>query len=146
MLIGGLTGWNVALQQEHDASEHAAARYRDAATALLAPQARHIALTTSGGELAAVLVLSPPTVQLVTASLAVNDRAHIYVLWAQQLPTGTLVPVGTVNVRTSGPTTVPVGRLIDDLADYRGYAISIEPGHRPPARPSTIIARQRASS
>lgn len=85
VLIGGLLGWNVVLQDQRAEMGEASQRLTAAVQAVETAPAQTVPLRAPDGTVAAVAVLQRDRVSLVVEGLGANDPASsIYVLWGQR--------------------------------------------------------------
>lgn len=121
-----------ALASDYDAALTAFARGGSATT---------VPLSDNSGRPIATVVARAHNVSIVTRGVKSNSASTSYVLWGMQKRNGTPVALGDFDVSNGTVQTVQVA------ADSRGaysslqmFGLSIEPGHTPPPKPSTIIA------
>lgn len=85
VLVGGLLGWNVVLQNQRAEMGEASQRLTAAVQAVETAPAQTVPLRAPDGTVAAVAVLQRDRVSLVVEGLGANDPASsIYVLWGQR--------------------------------------------------------------
>ncbi len=126
------------------ASEHLP---RPAATCARAASCHQIALTAPGtATTTARVIVRDRAVWVVPAGLRPDDRARqVYVLW--QITTGRkAVAVGTFDVRANAGGAVRIGSLPVGYQQTRAFAVSLEPGRKAPAAPSSPVAAGLVSS
>ncbi|RBY76707.1 anti-sigma factor [Geodermatophilus sp. TF02-6] len=144
--ILALGTWNVLLSSARDDAQATAARQQELVNALLTPGHAAIApLSGNDGTPLATVIARNGQVQVVTHGLRPNDTSEqTYVVWgtAEGLP----VPLGTFDVVSSRMDLRTVGSASTGLDDYTGYAVSLEPGRRMPARPTEIVADGEVTS
>ncbi len=121
-----------ALASDLDAALSAVARGGSATT---------VPLSDNSGRTIATVVARAHDVSIVTRGVKSNSASTSYVLWGMVKRNGTPVALGDFNVSNGTVQTVQVA------ADARGaysslqmFGLSIEPGHTPPPKPSTILA------
>ncbi|MEP6853701.1 MAG: anti-sigma factor [bacterium] len=130
----------LAVSSRNHQADLAGAR-EQAITSLLSGSGQVVPLRTDGGKTVAAVVARRDTVSVVSSNIPVNAADKTYVLWGIAGPGKDPVALGVFDVRKSGLQTAKVG------ADSRGgytrfptFAVSREPGHSPPAKPSVVVA------
>lgn len=121
-----------ALASDYDTAISAFARGGSATT---------VPLSDNSGHTIATVVARAHNVSIVTRGVKSNSASTSYVLWGMAKRNGTPVALGDFDVSNGTVQTVQVA------ADARGaysslqmFGLSIEPGHTPPPKPSTILA------
>jgi hypothetical protein len=145
--IVGLGIWNVSLSTSRDRAVETAARQEAVVEELLQPGARVVARMDDGSGPVATVVVRGGDVQVVSQALAVNDDTEeTYVLWG--LRDGGAAPeaVGTFDVVRSRLDVHAVVSASTGSDAYDAYAVSLEPGRRPPATPSEVLASGQVTS
>ena len=136
----GLGAWNVVLDDARDQAVASAEEQAQIVDSLLEPGTATVAPLSSDGERVATVVARDAQVQVVTQGLDPNDReSQTYVVWGMTDDEDP-VALGTFDVVRSQIDVRTVGSTSTGLDDYRGYAISIEPGREAPASPSEVVA------
>jgi hypothetical protein len=102
--------------------------------------ARVVSLRTDGGSTVATVVAHKDSVAVVPDGIAANSKTTSYVLWGIATATSAPVALGVFDVGPSGQQATQVGSDSRGYAGFTTFAISHEPGHTPPASPSTIVA------
>jgi Anti-sigma-K factor rskA len=144
--ILALGTWNVMLSEARTTAETAARQQSEVVDKVLQPgQATIARLADDGGHEVATVVARPEVVQVVTDGLAVNDRTRfVYVVWGMR--DSNPVPLGTFDVLRSRMDVRTVGSDEAGPDGYPGYAISLEPGHQAPEKPSDVVAQGQVTS
>ena len=142
----GLGVWNVALSSDRDQAEEVAAEQLAVVQELLRPGARVVAqLSDDDGRPVATVVTLDGDVRVVSQGLPVNDAtAETWVLWG--VGDGAPVPLGTFDVDRSGLGVHAVLSPPAGVGSFAQYAVSLEPGGRPPAEPSEVVAIGQVTS
>ncbi|MDQ6938294.1 MAG: anti-sigma factor [Actinomycetota bacterium] len=116
-------------------------RRQQAIDTLMGAPGQVVPLRTDGGQTVGTVVARRDTVSVVSDHIPVNARSNTYVLWGIAGTGKSPVALGVFDVRQTGLQTARVA------ADSRGgytkfatFAVSREPGHTPPAKPSVIVA------
>jgi hypothetical protein len=145
-VVIGLGVWNVVLSTSRQQAEQTAAEQQHVIDALLAPgQATVAPLSDPGGHRVATVVARPGRLQVVTSGLRVNDEAATtYVVWGMRQ--GSPVALGTFDVVEPRLDVRAVGSDHPGLDGFSGYAISLEPGRKAPAKPTQIVANGQVTS
>ncbi len=143
--ILALGTWNVVLGTARDEARTAAAEQSEVLDALLQPGRAAIAPLVDDGRPVATVVARDGRLDVVTQGLRVNDRSlTTYVVWGM---TGDgPVALGTFDVETPQTAVETIGSTATGLDDYDVYAISLEPGRRAPAEPSSVVANGQVTS
>jgi hypothetical protein len=102
--------------------------------------ARVVALRTDGGSTVATVVAHKDSVAVVPNGIEANSKTTSYVLWGIASATSAPVALGVFDVAGGGEQATQVGSDSRGYAGFTTFAISHEPGHTPPASPSTIVA------
>lgn len=107
--------------------------------------ARVVALDDNLGDDIATVVARPDSISVLAQTMKANPASSSYVLWGIKTMGSDPIALGVFDVRGDKVQATQVA------ADSRGqytefttYAVSQEPGHTPPAKPSTILARSSA--
>jgi anti-sigma-K factor RskA len=103
-----------------------------------------ISLLDPDGTPLAVLLAGPEQLTLVPVDLPANRvENQEYVLWG--LGSGAPVALDAFDVAADAPIVHTVGSVPHAEA-FTAYAVSLEPGHTPPAAPSDVMARGQVAS
>jgi hypothetical protein len=109
---------------------------------LLAPGARTVTLTASGGAAntaVAKAVVANQGIYLVADGLPANNAdKSVYVLWAANAQ-GVPSPVATFDVHGTSPVALKTTDVPVKASDISGVAVSIEPGRTAPAKPTDVV-------
>ena len=145
-VVVGLGIWNVVLSTSRQQAEQTAAEQQHLVDSLLVPgQATIAPLSNSDGHRVATVVARPGQIQVVTSGLDVNDETSTtYVVWGTSK--GAPVPLGTFDVVQPRLDLRTVGSDHTGLDGFSGYAISLEPGRKAPAKPTRIVANGQVTS
>jgi anti-sigma-K factor RskA len=138
LAIGGLTARTVQLQQQRDTVTAEAQTMTELVSQLARPGVPHAVLAGANGAAAAAVFDVDGQRQMYMIGMPANPADHTYVLWGVD---GNAAPValGAFDVAGSGTEMRTLGPVGQD--DFTQYAISVEPGHTPPAAPSTVVAK-----
>lgn len=138
--VVGLGVWNVRLDAARDAAEaRAGAQQEVVATLLEEGPATLVPVTDDDGRPVATVLRRDEAAQLVTHGLPANDRdENVYVLWG--LTADGPEALGGFDVAGPEPALQPVIAEAPS-GTWTGYAISLEPGRRPPPEPTDVVAR-----
>ncbi len=135
--VAGLAGYTADLHRRLDvelARAHASTLLIDQ---LGLPGARSSTLRTDDGRAVAIVVTSVAGQTLLVTGLPRDDAARsTYVVWG--IGTAAPQPVGTFDVADTDPGLRAMGA--PPARPFLGYAISLEPGRRPPAGPTHVVA------
>lgn len=140
LAVGGLAVRTTQLEQQSEALTAQAQSIADLMGQLDRPGVRHAMLAdvSTGATTAAVVVVDGKR-QVYVVSLPDNSKDNTYVLWG--LRTGAdPAPLGPFEV-TSGDKGVHTVGGVNGTDGFTDYAISIEPGHTAPAKPTTVVAK-----
>jgi Anti-sigma-K factor rskA len=145
-LVVGLGVWNVVLSTSRQQAEETAAQQQHIVDSLLAPgQATIAPLADRDGHRVATVVARHGQIQVVTSGLDVNNEASTtYVVWGMRQAAP--VPLGTFDVVRPRLDLRTVGSSRTGLDGFSGYAISLEPGRKAPAKPTRIVANGQVTS
>jgi anti-sigma-K factor RskA len=145
-LVVGLGVWNVVLSTSRQQAEQTALQQQHIVDSLLAPgQATIASLSDHDGHRVATVVARHGRIQVVTSGLEVNDEASTtYVVWGMRQASP--VPLGTFDVVRPRLDLRTVGSDRTGLDGFSGYAISLEPGRKAPAKPTRIVANGQVTS
>lgn len=106
---------------------------------------RIISLDDNLGDDVATVIARSDSISVVAQTMKANPASSSYVLWGIKTMGSDPIALGVFDVRGDKVQATQVA------ADSRGqytefttYAVSQEPGHTPPAKPSTIVARSAA--
>lgn len=140
----GLGARVVQLDSERDQLADRAAELSEAMNRAADPEARRISLLDSAGTPLAVLLAGPEQLTLVPIELSANRaESQEYVLWG--LGSGAPVALGAFDVAADAPRVHTVGS-VPQAGAFTAYAVSLEPGQRPPAAPSDVMASGQVES
>jgi anti-sigma-K factor RskA len=144
--VVGLGIWNISLSTARDRAVETAAEQQAVVEEILRPGAQVVAqMSDETGPVAAVVV-QDGDVQVVSQALAVNDETEeTYVLWGVREGTDPEA-VGTFDVARSRLDVNAVGSAPTGSDAYDGYAVSLERGRQPPAKPSEVLASGQVTS
>ncbi|MCW2529907.1 MAG: uncharacterized protein JWM76_4767 [Pseudonocardiales bacterium] len=129
-----------AVHSRNDQRSVAAGRAQVIAAFTSGGSAQVVALRTDGGSMVATVVAHKDSVAVVPAGMEANSKSTSYVLWGIASATSAPVALGVFDVDGAGEQATQVGSDSRGYAGFTTFAISHEPGHTPPASPSTIIA------
>jgi anti-sigma-K factor RskA len=143
--VVGLGIWNVSLSTARDRAVETAAEQQAVVEELLQPGAEVVARMDDASGPVATVVVRDGDVHVVSQALAVNDDAKTYVLWGLR---GSSAPeaVGTFDVVSSRLDVNDVESAGSGSDAYDAYAVSLEPGRRPPPAPSKVLAKGQVTS
>jgi anti-sigma-K factor RskA len=143
--VVGLGIWNVSLSTARDRAVETAAEQQAVVEELLQPGAEVVARMDDASGPVATVVVRDGDVHVVSQALAVNDDAETYVLWGLR---GGSDPkaIGTFDVVSSRLDVNDVKSAGTGSDAFDGYAVSIEPGRRPPPAPSRVLASGQVTS
>jgi anti-sigma-K factor RskA len=144
--VVGLGIWNVAIDSDRDRAVAAAAEQSALLEELLQPGSQVVAQLDQDGKHVATVVARDDAVQVVSQGLAVNDETvQTYVLWGVR-GDGAPDALGTFDVVRSRPDLNAVRSSGTRPTGYDQYAVSLEPGRQPPAKPSAVLAIGQVTS
>jgi hypothetical protein len=138
VIIGGLGIRTIQLQQRLEAAAAQASTTADLLREVARPGVSHALLARPDGAAVAAVVLSNGRREVYTLGLAANAADHSYVLWGLKGTSSAPQPLGAFDVASGGAGAQVVGSSGQD--DYAAYAVSLEPGHTPPAAPTNVLA------
>ena len=135
--IGGLSVRTVQLQQQRDSVSAQAQSVTDLVRQMDRPGVSHALLARPDGTAVAAVVLAGGQREVYTLGLPANAADHTYVLWG--LRSGVPQALGAFDVTSSGQGQHALGSPGGN--PFEAYAISLEPGHSPPAAPTDVVAK-----
>jgi len=94
---------------------------------------------TSGANIASVVAHSA-SVAVVALNMTPNSKSTSYVLWGINGKTKNPIALGVFDVASDHVQTRQVGTDSRGYSGFSSFAVSREPGHTPPATPTTIVA------
>jgi anti-sigma-K factor RskA len=143
--ILGLGLWNIVLAQSREELTATVAEQDEVMTALLRPGRATVATLDADGQPVATVVARQGELQVVTHGLAVNEAdSTSYVVWG--LRGDEPVALGTFDVQRSQMGLETVGSPATGFDGFGTYAISLEPGHKAPLRPTAVVASGEVTS
>lgn len=135
--VGGLGAYTAQVQRERDALAAQARALAGIVTQLDAPGSSHAILSTESGQPVAAVLVTADDRAVVTAGLDPNDTGSTtYVVWG--LGAGDPRPLAAFDVAAPGPGIHDIGAGAEP--PFAAYAVSLEPGRRMPAVPTTVVA------
>jgi anti-sigma-K factor RskA len=144
--VVGLGIWNVSLSTARDRAVETAAEQQAVVAELLQPGAQVVARMDDASGPVATVVVRDGDVHVISQALAVNDDAETYVLWGLRDGGADPEAIGTFDVVRSRLDVNDVGSAPTGSDAFDGYAVSLEPGRRPPAAPSEVLASGQVTS
>lgn len=139
-----LGGWIVQLDAERDRLAERADFMSRVMERVARPGTTSTALVGEDGQLRAVLIAAEGRVTLVPVQLAPIDAdSQSYVLWGLR-PDGP-VALDAFDVARDPPALRTVSS-VPQAEVFTGFAISLEPGNKLPAKPSDIVASGQVAS
>ena len=117
-----------------------AAGYRAAVFAAVGSSGQVVPLRNNGGTEIASVVAHASSVSLVNLDMVPNSKSSSYVLWGINGKTTNPIALGVFDVAGKRVQNQQVGTDSRGYAGFNSFAVSHEPGHTPPAAPTTIVA------
>ena len=140
LAVGGLAVRTTQLEQQSETLTAQAQSIADLMGQLDRPGVRHAMLADAGtGATTAAVVVVDGKRQVYVVSLPANSKDNTYVLWGLRAGAAP-APLGPFEV-TSGDKGVHTVGDVNGNDGFTDYAISIEPGHTAPAKPTTVVAK-----
>ncbi len=144
LAVGGLAVRTTQLEQQSQTLAAQAQTITDLVGQLDRPGVQHAVLASDAGATTAAVVIDHGQRQVYTVGLGINGKGTSYVLWgirAGSAPAG----LGVFDVVTPDSGVHPLGTVAANEG-FTAYAISIEPGHTVPAKPSTVVAQGQVAT
>ncbi len=117
-----------------------AASYRAALQAAVSTAGEVVPLKDDSGAAIATVVAHSGSVSVVASDMPPNSKSTSYVLWGINGKTKDPIALGVFDVASTHVQTRQVGTDSRGYSSFTSFAVSHEPGHTPPASPTTIVA------